>query len=609
MNFFSKKTSIILVSLSAFFFAIGTVIVIFSHQFIDLAYTILSQKIFHREFNLEKWLPTIESLFVFPIFAVTAVNAAIFPKYEKKYKITLLVVCFTLIGFSILYASCVASDYHVNSDLAAEFILAGECNLEKSLLPTGYYYATELRTLNTEIFSAPIFWFTANWTVNKTLTTFFCCALLFVVTWFLLKFIDIKETWVKLFVSFMIFSPFSWQAMYIGTWGNYYLPHITICFAYLILFIKLCYNTPKHKKLLFLIFQITAFICGLSTIRYVLNFVIPVTSAAILLETNKKETAKITEFKKFWIDNFTVFVASTSLFSCGIGYVFSSTVIQHFYTLSHFNKIQFCTLGETSLLDLLRAILDTFGYQEGVSVMTPAGFINLLVIVGLVISIVNIKPLLKNENLSFIQRFILLFVIISFFFNTFIYYTVEFYNRYYYSILVLFFLIFAIEISNPCFNKIAKWIMGCCIGIAFISSCYMTILHFINNNENSNREGSINYLLENDYSFGYALFENANVITFLTDGQIEVGNLQKTEPSPGDFIPTEKYDYDKWLTLRRYYENNNDCGNIFLLLSTNEYNHAKDYAVIRNGKEVYRDDFFVIFDYPSHEAFKQSFNN
>ena len=608
MNYFSKKNSLIFIALSSVFLIFGTILVLCSGQFINLAYNILSQKIFHRDFDLQKWLPTLESLFLFPIFVVISVNAVIFPKYENKYKIIILSIVFALLGFSILYASGVASDYHVNSDLASEFILANECNLEKSFLPTGYYYGTELRTLNTELISAPVFWFTKNWTVNKTLTTFFCCLILFIVTWKLLETIDIKENWIKFFISFIIFSPFSWQAMYIGTWGNYYLPHITLCFTYLILFIYLAFKEPKNFKVLFWIFMIFAFICGLSTIRYVLNFVFPVSVVAIFIEANKKDNPKITDFKNFWINNKTVFLAVTSLISCGFGYVFSSTVIQHFYTLSHFNKIQFCNLGTTTLLDLLRTILDTFGYQEGVSVMTPAGFINLIILAGLVISVINTKSIIKSNETSPVQKFVLCFVIFSFFFNTFVYYTVEFYGRYYYSILVLLFLILAIQLSNKTLSNFKKYILGISFSIALISSSFLTIQHFINTNENDFREASVKYLTDHDYSFGYALFENANVITFLTDGKIEVGNFDKTEPTHRDFIPHDYYAYDKWLTPRRYYDSSRDSGHIFFILSLSEYEHAKDYKVLKNGVQVFKDENFIIFDYESHQAFIKAFD-
>lgn len=607
MNYFSKKNSLILIILSSVLLLFGTILVLCSGQFINLAYDILSQKIFHRDFDIQKWLPTMESLFLFPIFIVVSINAVVFPKYENKYKIIILSVVFALLGFSILYASGVASDYHVNSDLASEFILANECNLEKSFLPTGYYYGTELRTLNTELISAPLFWFTKNWTINKTLTTFFCCLILFIVTWKLMETIEIKENWIKFIISFLIFSPFSGQAMYIGTWGNYYLPHVTLCFTYLILFIYLAFKEPKRYKLIYWIFIVFAFICGLSTIRYVLNFVFPVSIVAIYIEVNKKENPKITDFKNFWIKNKIVFLSITSLFACGFGYVFSSTVIQHFYTLSHFNKIQFCPLGTTTLLDLLRTILDTFGYQEGVSVMTPAGFINLIILVGLVISVINTKNLIKSAETPSIQKFVLCFVVFSFFFNTFVYYTVEFYSRYYYSILVLIFLNLAIQLSNKTLTNFKKYILGVSFSIALISSSFLTVQHFINTNENDFREASVKYLTDHDYKFGYALFENANVITFLTDGKIEVGNFDKTEPIPRDFIPHDYYAYDKWLTPRRYYENNKDAGHIFFLLSINEYEHAKDYKALKNGVQVFKDENFIIFDYESHDAFINAF--
>ena len=606
MNYFTRKNSIIFISLSSLFLVFGTVLILCSGQFIDFAYNILSEKIFHRDFDLEKWLPTLESLFLFPIFIVVSFNAVIFHKYENKYKIILLITTFLLLTFSILFASGIASNYHVNSDLASEFVLANECNLEKSFLPTGYYYGTELRTFNTELISAPVFWFTKSWTANKTLTTFFCCLILFIVTWKLLSIIEIKETWIKLFISFIIFSPFSWQAMYIGTWGNYYLPHITICFLYLILYIFLVYKEPKHYKLFSALFLFLAFFCGLSTIRYVLNFVFPVTISSIYIEANKKDNPKITDFKNFWLKNKAVYLSTTSFIACGFGYVFSSTVIQHFYTLSHFNKIQFCKLGTISVLDLVRTILDTFGYQEGVSVMTPAGFINLLILTGLILSIINFSKILKS-NIIPVQSFIVLFVIISFCFNTFVYYTVEFYGRYYYSILVLLFPVLAIQLSNQNFNPIKKYIIGICISISLISSSFLTIQHFINTNENQRREASIKFISDN-YTFGYAMFEDANIITFITNGKVEVGNFDKTEPNINDFVPNDYYSYDKWLTLKRYYENNNNRGHIFFLLPLDSYKYAKDYNVIKNGKQVYKDDYFIIFDYESHQSFINSFS-
>ena len=89
---FSKKSEIILVSLSIFAIFISTLLVIFANQFYTIIYEILSTKVFHREFDFNKWLPSIESFFLIPSFLVITVNALIVTKYSEKSKMTLLSV-------------------------------------------------------------------------------------------------------------------------------------------------------------------------------------------------------------------------------------------------------------------------------------------------------------------------------------------------------------------------------------------------------------------------------------------------------------------------------------------------------------------------------------
>ena len=59
MNYFTKKQSYIFMSLSFLCLLLGTVLICFSHDFINFSYTLLSEKVFHRSFDLTKWLPTI----------------------------------------------------------------------------------------------------------------------------------------------------------------------------------------------------------------------------------------------------------------------------------------------------------------------------------------------------------------------------------------------------------------------------------------------------------------------------------------------------------------------------------------------------------------------
>ena len=605
MNQLIKKTNLaIIISFIALFF--GTVLLLLSEQFITTMYDFLAHRIYHREFNLQKWLPTIESLLSIPLFLVISLNAIFFPKYNEKQKVILVSGALISLAVSIIYCGFTATTKHVNSDIAAEFILAKECFLTHSIFPTSYYYATELRTLNTELISAPIFMFTNNLVINKTITIFFTCFFCFITTWNFLKVLKIKTVWQKILISFLIFAPFSYTAIYIGTWGNFYIPHTICTLIFVSIFVNLVNHNYKKEKIWMYFFFAFSFFCGLSTIRYVLNFLIPMSIAAIYLKKKKKGSESITDLNNFWLGNFIVRISVINIFTAGFGYIFSSVVLQHFYTLSHFNKIQFCNLGETSFLTLFRTILTTYGYREGVSVMTPSGVINLLVISGLSLTVYCIYKLLKSD-MTYTHRLILVFCIFSFFFNTFIYYTVEFYTRYYYAVLILIFPIIAIIFDSEKLFKPLKYILGVSWAIVLLTSSFLSIANYLNTDENANRKGYINFLEDNNYTFGYSIFDHANVTIFLTNEKIIVGNLSKTKPNNSfDCILDDKYDYSKWLTAKRFYETKHE-GPVFLLLDMHTYNLNKEKNIVKNGKPVYQDDSFIVFDYESNEKFKESF--
>ena len=123
-RFFSQKVSVILVACSAIVLLLGTVIILNSSQFVQGLYNFLSQKVFHREFDIEKWLPTMESIFLIPLFLVVVVNAILFPKYCVKYKMALLCILLVDMLVVIVFTTATTTDAHVNSDLAAEYLLA-----------------------------------------------------------------------------------------------------------------------------------------------------------------------------------------------------------------------------------------------------------------------------------------------------------------------------------------------------------------------------------------------------------------------------------------------------------------------------------------------------
>ena len=352
---FSKKSEIILVSLSIFAIFISTLLVIFANQFYTIIYEILSTKVFHREFDFNKWLPSIESFFLIPSFLVITVNALIFTKYSEKSKMTLLSVLALDLFFLILFVNYAATDFTIDSDLASEILLGKQCIKEKTLWPRNWYYSTEFRFINTQIFSALGFLFTDNFNAVKTVQSFFCILSLFFSMWFLLNQLSIKKTWIKFLTCILTVIPWSWISWHVSAGQNYYIPHAVFSLIYLSIFLKLTNNQNlSHKKFWISFFFIWAFLSGMSTIRYIIIFTLPLALAILWIEgRDKTSDTKITDFKNFWIKNQNVFLSVSGLIVSGIGYIFNNLIFQKIFTFHQWNSMNFNKFGETTLSDIL----------------------------------------------------------------------------------------------------------------------------------------------------------------------------------------------------------------------------------------------------------------
>ncbi len=607
MNYFSKKIDTLLVSFSIIFLVVMVVFTLGSSRFITNGYDFLSQKLFHREFDLEKWLPTINSLFLAPLFGLIVVNAVIFPKYHESSKILLTSALLVIMLGSIVYTSIMTTDAHVNSDLAAEYLLAKQCFLEKSILPLGWHYSTEIYIVGKHLISAPMFLFTENLTIIKTLTSLFCCIVLFGSCWYVLSKLEVQHLWIKLLACTMIISPFSYLTWYVLQWGTFYIPHVVFSLFYIGLFLNLLRQSDmgKVKKITIVLFWGLAFLSGLSTIRYILNFQFPLALVMIIAKVLEKKN-DITNIKVFWIQDKRIYYSVIALFFGGFGYICNNLVLQKLYSFSEWNTIAFCQLGDVSLLDIFRATLQVFGFQENISVMTPLGVVNILVYVMLLVIVVSLSKLVKID-INPLQKVFLQFFISSFLFNVFIYLNTEFIFRYLVNILVLIIPCIAIIMSNVMISQNMRYAVGVLCSIVLFTCSFATMQNTFISNENEDKMAVRDFLLSQEYEFGYGTFWNANVFNYLTNGKVDMGNIDKEYDEAGVPIITKEYGYDNWLTPKRYYSN--DYGNkpIFLILSQAEYENAKDNATLSVGKEVYSDQYYKVFEYPSHQAFKESF--
>ncbi len=606
-KYFSKKATVTLLAISIVAIVLSSILILFSNQFYGLIYEILSKKVFHREFDFEKWLLSIESFFLVPIFVVIVVNALIFVKYSDKSKTLLLSVLFADLMVMILYTNYAATDFFVDSDLASEILLGKECVKEKTLWPKGWYYSTEFRFINTQFFSALGFLFTNNFNAVKTIQTLFCVPCLFFAMWFLLNQISIKKFWLKFLTCILTVIPWSWIVWHVSAGENYYIPHAVFSLIYVSLFIKITQNSElKHKKFFTTFFFVWAFLSGLSSIRYIIIFVLPLTFAILWIEGRDKNSAvKITDFKGFWLKNQNVFLSVSGLILSGVGYVFNNLIFQKIFTFHQWNSMNFNKFGETTLSDILLGLLETFGFKQEVAVLTPSGVINCLVYAAIFLFVLYLILALKKD-LPKSNKIVMTFFVSAFLFNTFLHLNVDYINRYYYPIIIYVLPCIAIIVENSQLSALRKWTLAVVWSVVLITSSFSIMQHLFSTDANKKRHASIEFIQKKGYEFGYATFWNSTVATYLTDGDLKIGNLT-CDRKTGKVIITPKFDFTKWLAPKDWYTS--DYGNkpIFLLVEQVEYENSKDYKVYTNGKLVYEDEFYKIYEYPSHEAFKKAF--
>ncbi|MCR4821498.1 MAG: hypothetical protein K5873_01335, partial [Treponema sp.] len=328
----------------------------------------------------------------------------------------------------------------------------------------------------------------------------------------------------------------------------------------------------------------------------------------LIVEGKSKEenTPKITDFKGFWINNRLVFTGVTAFFASGFGYLCNSLFLSRLFSYANWNTMNFNKFGDTTISDIIYGLINMFGFVDSVAVITPGGVINIFVYIAIIIFIFYMTLSLM-KGLSKSSRIILLFFSVSILFNIYLYIHIDYITRYFYPLLLVIFPCFAIIIEKSKISDIRKWTFGVIWAGLLFTSSLATLSSEINTDENNERYAAAKFLSDSDYHFGYATFGNASIFTFLTNGKVEVGNLKKSDAKGNKTVLAFEYEWDRWLTPKRYYESDYPGEKIFLLIQNKQYDYTPDLKIFKSGKQVFHDDNYTIFEYESHQAFKEGF--
>ena len=610
MKQFSKNTGAVMFALSLAGLVIGGAVVLLTPQIVRWLPEFLETNVFHRTFDHAAYFESIVSLISFPIFIAIVVTSLVFFKFSDRQKNVLIWAYIVCAFFVTAYVTYRYGGIHFNADDASEYLLARECFLRKSFMPRSWYYSTEIRILNTELIASPLFFFTQNLALIKTITTMTTIAVLFLATLFLVSSFGIEKRWLILLCGLLIICPVSRSMWTHVHFGSFYAPHIAICFFYVGLFLRLSFAdiSPVRRRIFAGLFLFLAFCGGLGSIRYFLNFIFPLAAVVIgrkiLLQyraTNELRARAIFERDRetFW--------AGLGCAVCVLGYVVNTLVLANLYSVKNYNKIRFLPLGEATVTGVIDMILEVAGYNSNASVFTPAGFATVLLgvvaVVGTILFVVHIR----REN-SVAEASFLRFVVFLCAFTLYINICTEMVARFLCTTIVIFVPVLALVLRDRRIPGLHRYVLGVSFVILVLTNAFGAWSVFQSKDDTAGFRKTCDFLVENGYSFGYAFFGYANPAWFLSNGKLEVAILKDTEADDGSKILSDSYWRSKWLTPRRYYDPDYNSENrVFLLMAADDVKNTPDNPALLRGNVIYDADGFVVYDYETHAAFINSF--
>lgn len=528
-----------------------------------------------------------------------------------------------LILLMLVFLNIFYQDHWLDSDMAAEMmfsqILAGDGHI---FATPDWYYSTEFRFLYTHLIMGPLFSVFQDWHVIRTITNVVFYGLMLWSYFYFLKPLKVSRS-LAVLTACILLLPFSETMMTHMQMGNTYMSHVIIIYFFFGMFLRLSGKIEyrKWKKALLLIcYMALALICGVSGVRYLLALQCPLVIAAFFYWIKTEEFRDFRrEFtisagegrgltsvvgrdtlengKKLLHCKAASYLYYSILGAVGsvIGYGINVLWVSRNYVFQTYDATNFVPIYQGVLFERLQnaigCLLMLFGYIPDKGVISLRGVITILAFVMLGIIIFCTGKSYRSSRDS--RFFVVLFLVVAFAVNVFafVFTTSTMVPRYYITILIfaLPVIAFYLEEEKLVFDRL---VVGLILAVCLLLSSVKVTASFITGDKNAGKRPVAEFLAENGYCFGFATYTNGNIITELTNGEVEIANIWDPE----------NLNYFKWSSPMRYYEEGYHEGEVFLLLTAGEVAEFAESESVKQGEIIYEDANYTVFVYEDVEA-------
>lgn len=501
----------------------------------------------------------------------------------KKYISNLILLAVFIFN---IYLSLKYGKGNLDSDMSSEMILSDLMNKHGDLLfCSNWAYSSEMRVIYLQaIFRLGLLLFPNNWYYARVLSTSILLLLLIILFIKLCNLLGLKKY--SVWLAVVLICPFSFDYNYIVVYGAFYIPHILL---YLLLFYLIILYAQKKKMIYLILSGVFSLIGGMVGPRIIYNYIFPlfVSSIISLIILCKKKNIRYL-FKEYFNKYISVII---QVICCGVGYLINVFYLLRKYNFYNFNssKLNLSNIGD--LPGLFTKLFKLFGWRDFTSLRNgnyllsifSLTFILVLVIV-FIWSIRNNKRFINLNNRIELTYFISVpFAILE---CVVLFLIMDQIKTTYWAPFIPFLLIYVgyfLNYSNISLN--IKNLILACLLLSVTMTSIETIIDFVNRDKNGKFEDITNYLLENNLTQGYGTFWNANVLTELSNGEIEIWVLNPDV--------SEGFNIYNWLQSKDHMNNEPINEKVFLVSGTSnmlgdsrdefDTSHFEDFKVYENG--------------------------
>jgi len=468
---------------------------------------------------------------------------------------------FALLLFLVVFVTIVFSQYrmgtsYVDSDMAAEMVLAEQLNDEGVLLSRNWYYSTEIRIIGEPtLLALTQKIFPNNWHAARVLAKAITMLIFAATVIYLCKVIGLGQY--GLWAATMLICPFGFWHAFHSVFGPFYMTHMIYVNIILALIIDIA-NHDRNKKVLWVFLVLCSFVAGLGGIRILLMLIVPELVAVAVLWTKRIHDEKTIVFCNDWYLRL-LEVSIIAAIAAAIGYMVNSLVIYKLYSIVTI-KQTWNDFSLTALLDAWSWLLELFGFpvndffEENVTILSMKGVIlgagglsMALVVSFAFFRLKRIFNVLNNEK-SFVYILTISIIVID---------GIVFAlgdgiggsnGCYWLPVLSILLLTVIIWIDSEIFVlKGTRIIVKILISLIIFSTsaCIFNIFSQTNYRHPIGIENVTKWLQNNGYNNGYSSFWNGHIVEEISNGEIEmwvVDDLQTLQIT-NHMLQSKKHDY------------------------------------------------------------------